>query len=94
VKLALICTSFLLTVPMKVHSWYPPECCAGHHCHVADSVAELPDGNIRVQVGDDTVTVPRSFSRRLSPDGHYHLCYMRDSGIGLVIFCFYEPGQA
>jgi hypothetical protein len=53
----------------------------------------MPDGSAKVQVGTDTIIVPRSQKRRQSPDGHYHLCYSKwqDS---TVIHCFYEPAQS
>jgi hypothetical protein len=92
-KIALFAATLVLAVPAYAHSWYPPECCSGQDCREADMVTELPDGSAKVQVGTDTVVVPRSLKRRMSPDGHYHLCYRKwiDS---TVVHCFFEPGQA
>jgi hypothetical protein len=80
-------------LPAEAHSWYPLECCSGQDCHEVDSVTELPDGNAKVQVGNDSVLVPRSLKRRPSPDGHYHLCYRKWGGATFV-HCFFEPAQA
>jgi hypothetical protein len=91
-KIVLFAATLALAVPAHAHSWYPPECCSGQDCREADMVTELPDGSAKVQVGTDTVVVPRSLKRRMSPDGHYHLCYRKwiDS---TVVHCFFEPGQ-
>jgi hypothetical protein len=91
-KILLIAATLAAALPAEAHSWYPMECCSGQDCREADTVTELPDGSAKVQAGDDTIVVPRSLKRRMSPDGHYHLCYRkwRDS---TVVHCFFEPGQ-
>lgn len=89
----LFALSLALTSLAQAHSWYPTECCSGEDCHEADSVTELPDGNSKVQVGSDIVIVPRTLKRRMSPDGHYHVCYHKWSD-STVVPCFFEPGQA
>jgi hypothetical protein len=102
VKIAVLAAAILWIAPAHAHSWYPMECCAGTDCHETDMVRELPDGGAQVQVGRDTILVPRSLKRRTSPDQHYHLCYSKwDGGTdgtagtkGTFVYCFFEPAQA
>jgi hypothetical protein len=56
-------------------------------------VREMPDGTAQVQVGSDTIVVPRSLKRRTSPDQHYHLCYNKTDAF-TIVYCFFEPAQA
>jgi hypothetical protein len=92
-KFVLLATTIATILPAQAHSWYPMECCSGQDCHEADRVTELPDGSANVQVGSETIVVPRSLKRRASPDGHYHLCYRKWSD-STVVRCFFEPAQA
>ena len=93
VKIAVLAAAIPWIVPAHAHSWYPVECCAGTHCHETDRVRELPDGSAQVQVGNETIVVPRGLKRRTSPDEHYHLCYGQWDGVA-VVYCFFEPAQA
>jgi hypothetical protein len=92
-KIILFVVTLVFVPPAQAHSWYPLECCSGQDCYEADFVTEMPDGSAKVQVGQDTVVVPRSLKRRTSPDGHYHLCYRKWSD-STVVRCFFEPAQA
>jgi hypothetical protein len=89
-RIALVAAAMGWTVPVYAHSWYPYECCFGKDCHEADTVTEMPDGSAQVAVGNEMITVPRSFKRRASPDFHYHLCYGKLPG-KTVVYCFFEP---
>jgi hypothetical protein len=92
-KILLFAITLVPVLPAQAHSWYPAECCSGQDCREADMVTELPDGSAKVQVGNDTVVVPRSLKRRISPDGHYHLCYRKWTD-STIVHCFFEPAQA
>jgi hypothetical protein len=92
-KIMLFAATVASILPVQAHSWYPMECCSGQDCHEADMVTEMPDGSAKVQVGNDTILVPRSLKRRTSPDAHYHLCYHKWSD-STVVHCFFEPAQA
>ncbi len=91
-RIFLLIATIALILPVDAHSWYPMECCAGKDCHETDLVTEMPDGSAKVQVGNDIIIVPRSLKRRQSPDGHYHVCYLKWQDT-TIIHCFFEPAQ-
>ena len=93
VKIAILAAAIPWIVPAHAHSWYPRECCVETHCNETDRVRELPDGSAEVQVGSETIVVPRWLKRRTSPDKHYHLCYNKMDEFTLF-YCFFEPAQA
>lgn len=76
----------------KAHEWYPLECCSNHDCHEADKVT-YKDGHVFVNVGDDLVDVGKGVQWRQSPDGKYHICYVKTYQ-GFHVYCFFVPGDA
>jgi hypothetical protein len=92
-RIAVLALAIGLIAPAAGHSWYPLECCSGEDCHETDSVTEMPDGSAQVQVGSDSIVVPRSLKRRKSPDEHYHVCYGKNRE-SYVVYCFFQPAQS
>lgn len=88
---------FIIPFLLLAHSWYPEECCQSEHCYQVTWIKDSQEGTT-VKTDDGlVVTVPKTFPRRSSPDGEYHLCFRKGFYRlyhELQMFCFYVPGEA
>lgn len=80
--------------PAHAHSWYPHECCNGHDCGPADRVETLPDGRMRIHVGNLWADTPRGFASRPSKDGAAHACIIVDENGERQVRCLFLPPES
>ena len=90
----------LAEILLLAHSWYPEECCNQKDCYVVELVRydnKPGDPGYIIKDGMVEVFIPKSFPRRNSHDGDYHLCYNQSAYRlyhDLQVYCFFIPGMA
>ncbi len=65
---------------------YPSECCSQRDCAPISHMERHPDGSITVTTKHGTVTFPRGFRHRESPDLEGHACFHPRSGNPYCLF--------
>jgi hypothetical protein len=87
-----------LTMPVRAHDWYPPECCHSIDCASVESWSYTPARQagalpqLQITTKHGTAVVPPDFPRRVSKDNRMHACMQSAMGSMQIVCVFYPPG--
>ena len=84
------------------HSFYDIECCSNKDCAPVTLMQKHPDGDVMTTMHGTVLVKPTDrFSRKVSPDGEFHVCMRRayptqlnkSGSYDMQVICIYYPQQ-